>query len=432
MYRVTVNQGRACYKDELENVSIEIPENSYMGMADIGVMEPIDDEACVQSVLHPVTGNRLKELALERNAKSACILVSDATRKVPTASVAKTLVKELCDGGMPVERILFVVAIGVHRDATNEEMREILGEELYGKVRIENHTPYSYDNLIGLGNTSFGTPVEVNRRAYACDLHISVGKVEPHEFAGFTGGRKSVLPGVSSEKTILHNHSTTMLYSDKAVPGNLEGNPIHLDMMEAAGLFRIDFTVSFVLNAQNQPAAVFSGPMQASHKAAADYLQKYCRVCIEKPDIIVTTPGYPLNIDFYQSLKPLIALTDILDSSITVALYCECTEGVNSPDMLCPFYQSSTLEEMIDYVVQNYKIQMDHALLLSKIFKKNVNVIVYSPNVLDEDVLKMRMTPTGSVADMMQKAMDICGKRHPKVLFYPQAQKSLPEIIVDR
>lgn len=429
MYKISLTGDKACYQDKLENVTIEIPKELCMGMAGIQEMAAMEESACIQSVLHPIDGKRLKEIAVERNAKSACILVSDATRRVPTAKVAKVLVDELTEGGVPMEGILFIVAIGVHRDATEEEMREMLGGQLYGKVRIENHTPFSYDNLISLGQTSRGTPAEVNRRAYECDLHISVGKVEPHEFAGFTGGRKSVLPGISSEKTIEHNHSTGMLYSEKAVPGNLDGNPIHLDMVETAELFRIDFTVSFVLNAQNEAAAVFCGPMQASHNAAINYLQAYCKVSIEKPDIIVTTPGYPLNIDFYQSLKPLIALTDILVSDITVALYCECREGVNSPDMLSPFYQSSTLDEMIDYVIRNYKIQMDHALLLSKIFKKNVNIIVFSPNVSDEDIAKMRMIPAGSVEELMQKAMKVCAKDHPKILFYPQAQKSLPQII---
>lgn len=429
MYKILTENNKARYIDDVEKVEIEIPGDFCMGMAEIDGMKSVEENEYLDSILHPIKGKRLKDIVLEQNAKSACILVSDATRNVPTQKVAGILVQELCDGGIPLSQILFIVAIGVHRDATEEEMCEILGEDLFCKVKIENHTPFSDDNLITLGTTSFGTPVEVNKRACGYDLHISVGKVEPHEFAGFSGGRKSVLPGISSERTIEYNHSTKMLYSEKAVPGCLEGNPIHMDMVETAELFRIDFTVSFVLNAHNQTATVFSGPMKESHQAAVDYLRQYCRSCFEKPDIIVTTPGSPLNIDFYQSLKPLIALTDVLDSAITVALYCECKEGVNSPDMIRPFYNTSSLEEMINYVIENYKIQMDHALLLSKIFKKNVNIVVYSPNVSDEDINNMRMIPSGSIEDMMSKAMDICEKQKPKILFYPQAQKSLPELM---
>jgi len=429
MYQLSIENNTACYTDDMENITIKIPKDQCLGIADTGPMVPVEETAFVRSVLYPIKGKRLKDIALERKAKSACILVSDATRKVPTAKVAGILVQELCDGGVPISGILFIVAIGVHRDATEEEMREMLGENLFSKVCIENHTPFSQDNLITLGSTSFGTPVEVNKRAYECDLHISVGKVEPHEFAGFSGGRKSVLPGISSEKTIENNHSTTMLYSEKAVPGILEGNPIHMDMVETAEMFRIDFTVSFVLNAENKTAAIFSGPMLESHQAAVEYLMQYCSICFEKPDIIVVTPGSPLNIDFYQSLKPLIALTDVLDSTITVALYCECKEGINSTDMLRPFYNSTNLDEMIDYVIKNYKIQMDHALLLSKIFKKNVNVVVYSPNIEDKDLKRMNMFPSSNIADMMNQAIKKSGKEKPRILFYPQTQKSLPKII---
>ncbi len=150
---------------------------------------------------------RLRDIAADNKALSACVIVSDATRKMPTDKAAEVIVKELQDAGIALSEILFVVALGVHRDATEEEMRELIGDELYSKVRIENHRPYDKDNLIRLGNTGYGTPVIVNKRAYECDIHVSIGKVEPHEFAGFSGGRKSVLPGISSEETIILNHS---------------------------------------------------------------------------------------------------------------------------------------------------------------------------------------------------------------------------------
>ncbi len=429
MYRVSLINDKACFKDEHEKIQISIPKAYYMGMASIEDISPLQEAQFIERVLKPVSGKRLKDMAIEKDAKSACILVSDATRNVPTAKAAELLVNELLESGITIEKILFIVAIGVHRDATPEEMREILGENLFGKVTIENHTPFTTENLIFLGTTSFDTPVEVNKRAYECDLHISIGKVEPHEFAGFSGGRKSVLPGISSERTIQYNHSTKMLYSSKAVPGNLEGNPIHMDMVETAKLFRIDYTVNFVLNSQNKTTAVFSGPMLESHQAAVEYLKEYCGVRFEKPDIIITTPGAPLNIDFYQSLKPLIALTDILDETIAVALYCECREGVNSPDMLKPFYYSNDLDEMMEYIIRNYKIQMDHALLMSKIFKKNVDIVVYSPNVSNSDIDKMYMIPADGIEDMMRITIEKSGKENPKILFYPQAQRSIPELV---
>ena len=428
MYSISATDNKICYTDDIEKVSIEIPEESFAGLTGNSYMSAVDEEEYKKCICSPFKGKRLRDIAFDRNAKNACIIVSDATRNVPTKKVSGIIIKELQDSGIELSDIHFFVALGVHREATEEEMMTIIGEDLYSQVTIENHTPYESDNLINIGKTSFGTPVKVNKRAYECDIHISIGKVEPHEFAGFSGGRKSVLPGISSEETIISNHSVKMISSEKAVPGSMDGNPVSDDMIEAAELFRLDFCVNFVQNSQNETSALFSGPMLESHLSAVAYLRRYCKNIFTKPDIIVTTPGSPLNIDFYQSLKALIALTDVLDSSITVAFYCECREGINSPDMMKPFNDTSSLDGVFEYLTNNYKIQMDHSLLLTKILKKNVNIVVYSPNILKSDISKLHMTPSDSVEDMINKAIRICGKENPRILFYPQSQKSLPEL----
>lgn len=430
MYKLIESQEDMIYVDSVENVKIKVPKTQCNGLAQIKPMPAVSNEREYEmSIMEPQFGVGIRELSKDRNAKSACVLISDATRKVPTSKVAGYIVRELCKGGVPIENIIFIVAIGVHRVATNVEMREMLGEELYGKVKIENHTPYDYDNLVNLGCTSLLTPIEVNKKAYECDIHISIGKVEPHEFAGFSGGRKSVLPGISSEKTIMANHAPKMLSMDNSVPGSIDENPIHKDMLETAEKFRLDFVVNFVINHNNEVSKIFCGSLKESHLAAVEYLRGYCNVEFEKADVIVTTPGNPLNIDFYQSLKPIIAMTDILDSDTIVALYCNCKEGINSEDMMKPFRNCKYVDEIIDYATKNYKIQMDHALLLSKVIKKNVKMLVYSPNVKAEDIESMYMIPCKSIDEMMSKAIELSGKENPKILFYPQAQRSLPIII---
>ena len=214
-----------------------------------------------------------------------------------------------------------------------------------------------------------------------------------------------MLPGISSERTIVINHKPEHLYSECAVPGVLEGNPTHLDMLETAKMFRMDFTVNFVVNDKLEPSAGFAGGLEESHAAAVAYIRQFCNVRLEtKPDIIVTTPGVPLNLDFYQSMKPLIALTDVLDEDITVVLYSDCPEGVQSVDMLRPFENTDNLADMEKYLLENYEIQMDHALLLSKIFKKHVKIVVYSPNVSDDVISKMYMVPCKDPEKLMETA----------------------------
>jgi nickel-dependent lactate racemase len=429
MYQTSNRADQIVFQDTLENIELQIPAKDFLGLILPPELSVVTREADFERlILEPISGLGLSELAVQREAKSACVLISDATRQVPTSLVARTIVHELNQGGVALSEIIFIVAIGVHRDATEAEMRQFVGEDLYSQVRVVNHEPDNPANLIELGTTTFGTAVLVNKLAYQCDLHISIGKVEPHEFAGFSGGRKSVLPGVASRLTISQNHAPAMICSDTAVPGSLTGNLIHEDMVEAADLFRIDFTVQFVVDGSGAVLAGFAGPLTATHQTAIEFYLQNCRIRVPKPDILVTTPGYPLNIDFYQSMKPLIALTELADPDMTIVMYCECPEGVNSEDMLLPFQLNPDVEAAVQYACDNYTIQMDHSILISKLLSKSVPVVVWSPNVAAADIQSMHMIPSPDTQSLLAVAAQACGKPSPKVLIVPQAQRLLLEL----
>ena len=426
MYQISYNNGLAVYTDTELGITFSVPEEDCIGMVQTKELPELKDREIIRHAFQkPVSGSRLSEITRERKAKSAAVLISDATRGVPTAELAPFVVEELLDGGVPMDGICFFVAVGVHRPATAEEMKTFLGE-LYGKVRIENHTPFCAENLISLGTTSAGTPILVNRRAFECDLHIQIGKVEPHEFAGFSGGRKSVLPGISSEETIRINHLPERILDPRAAIGRTENNPISLDMEEAAEMFRVDFGVNCILNNQMKLAAVFTGGMKESHRIAMDYVLTGLGVSISKPDVIVTCPGQPLDIDLYQSVKALIALTEVLDQNTVALFYCGCPEGINSPDMLRAFGSSDQLEEVVEWTMQHYEIQMDHVLLLSKFLRKGARIVLCCKNVSEADAETMFMTPGGSPEEAIKIACELTGKEHPKILFYPRPQTGLP------
>lgn len=426
MYQLEYQNGMAVYTDTELKLSFTVPEEECMGMLQTTQLPALRDrEEIRRAFQNPVSGKRLSQIARERNAKSAAILISDATRGVPTASLALPVTEELLEGGVPLSGICFFVGIGVHRPATEEEMKTFLGD-LYGKVRIENHTPFCRENLISLGTTRDGTPVEVNRRAYECELHIQIGKVEPHEFAGFSGGRKSVLPGISSEETIRINHRPERILDPRAGIGMTDDNPVSMDMEEAAERFRMDFGVNCILNNEMELAAVFTGGMKESHEAAIDFVKVRLGVKLEKPDLIVTCPGQPLDIDLYQSVKALIALTEILDETTVTLFYCGCPEGINSPDMLRAFSCSDQLEKVVEWTTRNYEIQMDHVLLLSKFLRKGAKVVLCCEHVNDEDARAMFMIPGGKPTEAMTLARKLTGREKPKILFYPRPQTGLP------
>jgi len=206
-------------------------------------------------------------------------------------------------------------------------------------------------------------------------------------------------------------------------------NPVNEDTAEAAEILGVDFAINIVQNIRADVVGIFSGDIFESHLKAVDYMRSVYSVGLkERPDIIVTTPGRPLNIDFYQSIKPIIALAPIIKKNGVIVMYSECREGVNSVDMLKPYEESSKVEDVVEYLMSNYKIQMDHALLLSKIMQKKIKIVVYSPNI-DKSVLKKMFIETAdNPQDALEKAYKLTEEKEPKVLLFPQPQRTLPKV----
>ena len=426
MYKLTEEQDRILYTDAEESRSAYLPKKNCIGIFETGNPEAVRAEDIRKLVTEPVGKSRkLSEIAREKNAKTACIIISDATRGVPTDRVAPYLMEELAAGGIPAEKVVFVVALGVHRDADEGEMRSFLGE-LYGKVRIENHDAFSEEKLVFLGETSRHTPVRVNRTVRESDLVVTVGKVELHDMAGFSGGRKSILPGVASEETIVINHRPEMMVDPASYAGNLEGNPIHLDMVETARMCGVDYSVNIVMNQAYEIAGIFSGDLEESHEAAAEFLKSFCRVELpERPDIIVTCPGQPLSINMYQGVKALFAFHRLADSGTTVILYGDFWEGVNSTDFIEPFRRYPDLEELKDYVWANYEIQMDHIIPIREMLVKGVRVIVVSEHVSREEIEAFHMEKAETLQEALDRALAECPSEIPRAAFCPQSYRCI-------
>jgi nickel-dependent lactate racemase len=419
------------YRDGVEGREIKVARDRCLGLVTLREPRPIAwPDGCRAALAAPLDVPPLHELA--RGARRVAIVVSDSTRGVPTARVLPMLLADLSRAAVPAAAVTVIVARGVHRPATREELAEIVGARALAAVEVVNHEPDDPDRLVRLGTTSFGTPVEVNRTVCEADLRLAIGKVEPHEFAGFSGGRKSVLPGVASRRTIEVNHRPDMLLSPGARPGQLDGNPIHLDMVEAASLLGLHFMVNVVLDQGGETVGVFAGEPGASHRAAVELVRSFCRVSLpERPDVVVTTPGRPLNIDFYQSIKPLIALAPIMEEGGVLVLYSSCREGLGTSDMLVPFEGAAGVEEVIRRLRADYRIQMDHALLLGKILQRGVRVVVACPPVDPETARKLFLTPAATPQDALDLALKLVAKRKPRVLFLPQAQRALPTLDVE-
>lgn len=429
MYRIREEKEKITFLDEEENRKAIVERKNYLGFYMSGNPEEMDDTQIETAVRIPAKGEKsLREIVKEKRAKTACILISDATRGVPTKTVAPYVVSELTAGGIEKKNITFIVALGVHRDATEGEKKEFLGD-LYGSMAIENHNAWDEENLIYLGETSRHTPVKVNKKVYDSDIVVTIGKVELHDMAGFSGGRKSILPGVASEETIVVNHRPEMIVDPGSYAGNLKGNPIHEDMLETANMCGVDYTVNLVMNQEYKIAGIFSGDLYQSHLQATEFLKSFCQTELpQKPDIYVVCPGKPLSIDMYQGVKALIAFHKLAEEGSTVILYGDFKEGINSRDFYEPFEKYPDLEELRDFVWKNYKIQMDHIVPIWEMLKKKVRILVVSENVSKEKVEAMHMEKCETLQEALDLAIRESKKSDPKVAFCPQSYRCIWKI----
>jgi len=313
---------------------------------------PVDFAAALAAALaKPVGTPPLHELAHGR--RTAVIVTDDATRATPSAAMIGPVMAELASGGISPDDVEVIIAVGTHRPPTPDEMRRLVGDDWSSRVRVTVHDSRA-DDLVPLGHTPSGTPLLVNRRVAQADLRIAFGQVEPHFFAGFTGGRKAILPGISSYETIVHNHRLDNLSAATARPGVLEGNPVHEDMLAAARLARLDFIVNVAPDRESRPVAVAAGDVEQAHVALVDFLRSQFGVPVptRPPAMIVTGPGRPLDINLYQTIRALVGIEPLLDAheadAPVVVVLSRCWDGDGSDEMFEPFLSTDEQIEQVE------------------------------------------------------------------------------------
>lgn len=262
-------------------------------------------ELVEEAMAHPIGSSTLRELAVGK--KSCTIIISDHTRPVPSRDILPPMLRQLRQGS-PDIAVTLLVATGFHRLTTKEELTAKLGEEIASAETIRVHDAFDPDSNVQIGILPSGAPLVIDRAAVETDLLISEGFIEPHFFAGFSGGRKSVLPGVCDKTTVLGNHCGQFIASPFARTGVLEGNPLHTDMVAAAEMAKLAFIVNVVIDEGKKTVAAFAGDFRQAHEAGTAFLRQYCEVEAIPGDIVVTSNGgAPLDQNIYQSVKGLTA-----------------------------------------------------------------------------------------------------------------------------
>ena len=346
-----------------------------------------DEISLIKKALeNPVNSMRLSEIA--DHGKKAVIIVSDTTRPTPTAKLLPPLISELHEGG--IEDITVIFGLGIHRKQTEEEKKKILGE-LYGKIRCLEHDP---ENCVYLGTTERGTPVEIFRPVLEADIVVCTGTIEFHYYAGYSGGAKSILPAVSSKRSINANHA--LMLDPRSCAGRIDG-AVRQDLEEAAGMLGIDFILNVVLNERKEIVFAAAGDHIEAHRRGAEFLDRYSKIEVEHSDIIIVSPGgWPKDIDIFQAHKALEHAKNAMKEGGSIILVAECREG----------YGNRVYEEWLKYgrdeVIERFRsgfVMGGHKAALIAALSKKVDLYLVS-SLPDETVRKANFIPatlTGAI-----------------------------------
>ncbi len=306
----------------------ELPEARLNGIFTSAGLKGADDEtAAIEAALeHPIGSPRLEELA--HGKRHAVVIVSDHTRPVPSRLLLPPLLRRLRTAE-PAIRVTLLVATGCHRATSMAELREMLGTEIADREEIVIHDSEDAGSLAELGTLPSGGRLAVNRLALEADLLIGTGFIEPHFFAGFSGGRKCILPGIASRASVHENHCSPFIASPRARTGLLEGNPIHRDMVAAGRMAKVAFILNVVLDGAHRVVRAFAGGMEAAHEAGCAFLKERCVLRVPLSDIVITSNGgYPLDQNVYQAVKGMTAGEAACREGGVIILCASCCDGV--------------------------------------------------------------------------------------------------------
>ena len=407
----------------LDTIESSLPENSNLS----------EEEIILNALKYPIGSQPLKDKVLP--GEKVCIVISDITRSWQRMQVyLRYIVDELEKGGVKDEDITFLCATGSHRKQTKEEHRILIGEKLFHRFEVIDHDCHDSDNHVYMGTTSFGTPVKINKVAVSCDHLIITGAVIFHDLAGWGGGKKSILPGISAYESIMANHALSLSPSigkgthTMVKRGNIIHNPLHEDMVEAVNLVKPSFLFNVIINEQGRIGGAVAGHYLKAHEAGRKMVDEIDGVFIkEKADlVIVSAGGYPKDINLYQASKAISNAKEALKDKGTMILVAECSEGIGDSEMqeIIDNFNNNTDREI--FLRENFSVTRYIAYLMAELAEKFDIILVsdMSPGTLSNIGIKIVST--------VEEALDysyIKKGKHLATYLMPNGSNTLPKLV---
>ena len=366
------------------------------------------DQLVRAAMAAPIDSPRLCELA--KGKKNCVIIVSDHTRPVPSRDILPAMLDELRAGSPDID-VTLLVATGFHRPTSTKELEDKLGREIMDSCRIVVHDCRDAASNVEIGTLPSGAPCVVDRLAVETDLLVAEGFIEPHFFAGFSGGRKSVLPGVADQVTVLGNHCSRFIDSPFARTGVLDGNPIHEDMLAAAEMAKLAFIVNVVIDEEKKTVAAFAGNFRTAHRRGCDYMLDYFKVAPVPSEIVVTSNGgAPLDQNVYQCAKSISAAEATCNPGGVIIECAECLDGHGGQAMYEALRDCTTTRELYDQIMtvpaDQTKPDQWEIQIYCRIINNFTVIFVTRPELKEQvEEMKFKFAPSLDEALKMARAM---------------------------
>jgi nickel-dependent lactate racemase len=405
-------------------VCARIPTRNFLGHIEPKEKAGVaDSKAEIERALNqPIGTQRLSEIS--KAGDKVAIVVDDATRATPSHMMIPPLLDELNKAGVKDEDVTVIFGCGSHRPVTSQEKEKLLGKEALERVRTISHD-YMAEDQVFLGETSQGTKINVNKAFADADVKVLAGDVNLHYYAGYGGGRKGVLPAVSSVETIQQNHA--LLVHPKATTGVLEGNPVHEDMMEAAKIAKVDFILNIVINSNKELVKAFAGDLEKAFVEGTTLVDEMYKVPIEQRSniVVVSAGGQPHDINLYQASKAIQNALEAVKRRGVIVLAAECPEG-HGNEVFAEWMEKFTdLKRLEKEIKKRFVIGGHKAYYINKALQK-VTIILLSvmPDCYAVNTFKMRTA--SAMNDALRDALEVAGK-NAKVYVMPHGSDTLPE-----
>ncbi|MHA1596024.1 MAG: nickel-dependent lactate racemase [Candidatus Asgardarchaeia archaeon] len=389
-------------------VEVEFPEDTMVLEAKFPEPREEGDKVVEESIKRPICSSALETI---REGKKVLVITTDATRATPNKVILPIILSEIFERGVREDDVKLLVANGLHSPMDDKQIEEFFGKEVLEKVDVLNHDAYDEGSLVKLGKTSFGTPVILNKEVIDSDVVIGLGMIEPHFFAGYSGGRKIILPGVSGAESIMKNHSFKMISHPKARYGILDGNPIHEDMLEFLSFAKLDFITNVVLDKERRIVGAFSGDPIKAHLSGVSFLEKFVKVRGKEVDVVVTSNGgYPLDRNLYQAVKGMATGEMVVREGGVIIILADCVDGIGHEEFYEIMCQGEKPEDVLEYIRKNEPIPDQwQAQILARVLKK-ADVVVVTKGVKEDRIEEMKMRYSSSFEEALEYASKKIGR----------------------